>query len=55
MAIQEIPDEQVEDEDSLLWMIKQTQGEGKLRFVWPCLISIFIEKGVLEFTTNEEI
>lgn len=55
MALQEIPDEQREDDDSLLWMIKQTQGEGKLRFVWPCLISIFIEKGIFEFTTDDEV
>jgi len=34
MAIQEIPDEEREDEDSLIWMIKQTIS-NKLRFVWP--------------------
>jgi hypothetical protein len=34
MAIQEIPEEEREDDDSLLWMIKQL-SEEKLKFVWP--------------------
>ena len=54
MAIQEIPDEEREDEDSLIWMIKQTIS-NKLRFVWPCLISIFLKAGLFEYTPGEDI
>lgn len=54
MAIKEIPSEEREDDDSLLWMIKQI-SEDKLKFVWPCLISIFINAGIFEHATGEEV
>jgi len=54
MAINEIPEEEREDDDSLLWMIKQTLGD-KLRFVWPCLISIFLHAGLFEYTAGDEV
>jgi predicted metal-binding protein len=54
MAIQEIPDEEREDDDSLLWMIKQLSDE-KLKFVWPCIISILVQAGMLEYKPSQEI
>lgn len=54
MAIKEIPDEQKEDDDSLLWMIKQV-SEDKVKFIWPCLIGIFINSGLFEYTASSEV
>lgn len=54
MAIQEIPEEEREDDDPLLWMIKQL-SEDKLKFVWPCIINIFIQAGLFENVASEEI
>lgn len=54
MAIQEIPDEEREDDDPLLWMIKQL-SEDKLKFVWPCMINIFIQGGIFENVATQEI
>jgi glucan-binding YG repeat protein len=54
MAIKEIPSEEREDDDSLLWMIKQI-SEDRLKFVWPCLISVFIQAGIFEHATGEEV
>lgn len=54
MAIQEIPEEEREDDDPLLWMIKQL-SEDKLKFVWPCIICIFIQAGLFENVASEEI
>ena len=39
MVIKELPEEESEDGDSLLWMIKQL-SEEKLKFVWPFTVSI---------------
>ena len=53
MAIQEIPEEQKEDDDSLLWMIRQL-SEDKLKFVWPCIIGIFVDAGLFEYASTTE-
>lgn len=54
MAIQEIPEEEKEDDDSLLWMIKQL-SEEKLKFVWPCIINIFVHAGLFEYKASQDI
>lgn len=54
MAIAEIPDEQKEDDDPLLWMIKQL-SEDKIKFVWPCIISILIQTRHFQEVASEEI
>ena len=54
MAIQEIPEEEREDDDSLLWMIKQL-SEEKLKFVWPCIINIFVHAGLFEYKASQDI
>lgn len=41
MMIQELPEEEREDGNDLLWMIKQL-SEEKLKFVWPFTVSIII-------------
>jgi hypothetical protein len=54
MAVKEIPDEQKEEDESLLWMIKQI-SDDKLKFIWPCLIGIFIEGELFEYTASSEV
>lgn len=54
MALQEIPAEEREDDDPFLWMIKQI-SEDKLKFVWPCIISIVVKGELFEIIANKEI
>jgi len=54
MTIEEIPEEEREGEDPLLWMIKQISKDN-IRFVWPCLVSIVIKGEMFDIIADKEI
>ena len=54
MAVQEIPEEEKEDDEAQLWMVKQL-SEDKLKFVWPCLINIILKGELFEIVPSQEI
>ena len=53
MTVKEIPEEEREGEDPLLWMIKQI-SEDKIRHVWPCLVSIIINAELFDIIADKE-
>lgn len=54
MTVQEIPEEEREGEDPLLWMIKQI-SEDKIRFVWPCIVSIIVKAELFDIIPDKEV
>ena len=53
MTVKEIPDEEREGEEPLLWMIKQL-SDDKIRFVWPWLVSIIVRTELFEIIADKE-